>query len=843
MDLGRRSTHHATLALAAALAVAAPSASAQDTGVGVDLHFGTALQPDGIFLRGCAPDGTSWLISERKRTPSGNLYLCPPDIPEPQPLAETEWLYRGTLGLGYLGVNSEQATNWLRYNNWGDGFIGRLWLSLTRPNDGSYLDLQADHVNSDNQYFDVNGGRAGQFRFEAFGRSSVNVTSGAARPIWSGIGSSYLSLRPGLTPGGSTPAEVAAASASAPEQTLKVVRDKYGVSLNYFIDRQLTSYAVATYEKREGARPFGGPFFFAFVFPGSGGVYETPRPIDDNTTNLSAGLRYASTTWNWDIGYNGSLFRNGGSHFNYEVPFAYAALVPGFGNYPTKVGEFAYEPENDYHNLRGNLTRKLPYNGQFTLSASVSTSSQDDDLRPPMNCSGLMGLNVAPFTFECAAWNSTAALSQQSADVRIDSTLVNAKLVMQPTAVVTVQGNLKYFRQKYKGSYTAYNPSTGQYGYIAENGAQGGSVPFEMGVWDATLFPSVVTRIRSLPLDKDIYEAGAAVDWRISPKNTVGAALTLSRTERANREVENQDDALLKLNWTSYAVEDLTLRASYSYLDRKGRDYNYDPYEFTFSTSLPGFVDDGNVAPHTLEALRKFDVGGRREHKATLIATYAMPHSMTLSGTLNGTWNDYDADYGRQGYDTWGGSLQWDWQPSDRTTINAFVGFDRSTIDQSNINELAAFGNEAWIGGDTYIEANRWFVEDEQRNYYAGTQVSHTFGLGRIDLGWNYSSSKGNTNYSFNSPSALAYPALAAMAGTGFSPMLYRVNTYAFTWTIPVNKRTAVRLFNVYETGQLSDWHYLGLDQGLVLDNRVYLDSGPGNYSVNMVGLMLELQL
>ena len=842
MPQRNRNTRANRICVAILTAFAAPMAVGQDSGVGIDLHFGNALHPNGVATS-CDPDGTSWLTADRKRTPSGQLYLCPPDLGLPRPISSGEWFFRGTLGLGGIVINDERNTNWLRFNNWSDGFIGRLDLSLTRPADGSYLDFRVDRINGDNQYIRANGGRAGQYRVEAFARSQVNVTSGRAKSIWDGVGSDYLSLKPGLVPGASTIPQVAAVSAAAPEQVLKVVRDKVGVSLNYYLTRQFTAYAGASHEQREGARPFGGPFFFAFIFPGSGGVYETPRPIDDSTVNFNGGLRYTGRDWNWDVGYSGSFFRNGHSRFNYEVPFAFAPLVPGFGNYPLTLGEFAYEPENDYHNLRGTLTRKFSHNGQFSITASLSTSRQNDELLPPMNCTGQFGLTVAPFNFDCANWNTTAALSRTSSGLRIDSSLVNAKLVMQPTSRLTLQGNLKFHRQDYKGTYFAYNPITGQYGYIAENGAQGSSVPLEMGVWDPVLFPSVVTRVRNLPLDKEIHEANVAADWRLTPKNTLITSLTFTRTERSNREVERQDDMLFKLGWSTRAIDDLTLRLNYAYLDRKGRDYNYDPYEFTFSNDLAGFIDPGDLAPHTVEALRKYDVGGRTQHKMTAIATYALSGNATLSGTVRGDWNEYDAELGRQGYDSWGTSLQWDWQPSERTSANVFLGYDRSSLDIANVNETAAIGTDPLLGGTTYPVSNRWWVDDDQRNYYGGANLSRRLGRGQLDLGWNYSDSRGVTNYRFNSADALAYPALAAAAGGGFAPMLYRVNTFSLSWSIPLGKRVGVRLFDTYETGRISDWHYFGLEDNLVTNNRVYLDSGPGNYSVNMVGMMLEIAL
>ncbi|MEN1971592.1 MtrB/PioB family outer membrane beta-barrel protein [Luteimonas sp. MJ204] len=839
----RRIARHHPLCLALLGTFAFP-AFAQDSGVGVDLQLGNAIDPDGMAQYGCNADGMSWLSAERKRTPSGHLYPCVPDFGQPRELSGG-WLFSGALGIGYIDINDERNTNWLRFNNWSDGLVARLALAYTRPADGSHAGIRGARVNSDNQFIKATWGRAGHYRLEAFARSQPNVTSGAARSIWDGVGSDYLALKPGLTPAGSTHAEVGAVSAAAMPQVLKVVRDKFGMSGSYMFSRQLTAYFGASHEQREGARPFGGAFFFAFIFPGSGGVYETPRPIDDSTFNVNGGLRYAGNEWNFDVGYSGSMFRTGNRRFSYEVPFGFPSLVPGFGNYPLTLGEFAYEPENDYHNLKATATRKLEGNGQFSVTASFSTSRQDDKLLPPMNCASgdQFGLTVPPFAFNCSDWNTTAALSQRSADLSIDSSLVNARLVMRPAERVTVQGNLKFHRQDYKGDYFAYNPLTGQYGYIAENGAQGSSVPLEMGVWDPELFPSVITRIRNLPLDKDILEGSFGVDWRVNDKNTLGAFLSFTRTDRDHREVARQEDTLAKLTWSSRAIDDVTLRANYSYLDRKGRDYNYDPYHFTYSMDLPGFVDDGNIWPHTLAELRKYDVGGRKQHKATLITTLALPRNHTLSGTLRGDWNDYDAEFGRQDYDSLGASLSWDWQPDERTTANVFLGYDRSELGMANINEIAVFGNDPNLGGDSYIDAGRWWVDDDQRNYYAGINFSRQFDRSHLELGWNYADSRGQTGYRFNSPDALAYPAMAAAAGNGFAPMVHRTNTFTLSWAIPISERVGLRLFDTYETGRMADWHYFGLDQSLVTSNRVYLDSGPSDYSVNMVGAMLEVKL
>src|SRR3546814_916550 len=167
-----------------------------------------------------------------------------------------------------------------------------------------------------------------------------------------------------------------------------------------------------------------------------------------------------------------------------------------------------------------------------------------------------------------------------------------------------------------------------------------------------------ISRIRNLPLDRELHQFSAGADWRLDDKNTLGATYTFERTERTHREVATTKDNSIKLNWHSRTLDWLTFRANYTWLKRTGSEYNYDPYEFTFSHSLPGYTGSHNA--HTVSDLRKYDVGSRTQHKIDLMATFTLPHEMTLYASVRGDWNDYDATLGRRAYDTLGGSLQWE---------------------------------------------------------------------------------------------------------------------------------------------------------------------------------------
>ncbi|MFI4969085.1 MAG: MtrB/PioB family outer membrane beta-barrel protein [Lysobacterales bacterium] len=826
-----------------------------DSGVGVDTWRANKLDPSaGASIAGCDDRGTSWLIAGQRRSPSGNLYACPP--PSPQPDEHGDWRYYGVLQLGLLGTSGDDRNAlWNRYVDWDSGLIlGLLDMTFERPDDGSYANLRASRISDDDQYYQAVFGRAGSYKIQAFIRDLPNVLSNNAKSIWNGVGTNALTLPSGLTPGGSTSAEVAAVSAASPERTLKVRREKQGLGFSMYLNPQWTAYANASDEQRSGARAFGGPFFFNYPFPANGGVLETVKPIDDSTINLAGGLRFAGTVWRMDFGYSGSFYRDRYTRFTYQTPFGLSPVVPGAVSAPLTTGQFATEPDNDYHNLKAAFTRKLPWNGELSLTASAGRMSQNDTLIAPIDCQSVFGIGLGgslqlgpqnPFLYNCANWNTTAALSRKSADMRIDTTLLDGRIVLQPTSDLSVRGGLRFNREDYRNVYLAYNPLTGQYGYVSENGAQGSVVPGESGIWDPLTAASAITRVRSLPLDMQTIEATLGADWKLGAHDTLGATYTFNRYEPSNRERSRVDADSIKLTWVDRALDWLTLRANLTYLKQNGDRYNYDPYDFTYSIGLPGFVAPATGVPaHTVDALRKYDVAGRDESKLDLMATIAPRDDMTLSASLRGDYNDYDAVLGRQRYDTLGLTLQWEWQPTPTTNASVYYGYDRSKLRLANVNEINDSGADPTLGGTTYADVGRWSADDRQRNQNAGATLNHSFGRVRLDASWQFIDARGTTSYSFATPAALAYFGDGTtVPGNAFPPMTYRVNALTVGVTIPIVERISLRLFDYYEHGRISDWHYAGFDTSRVFDHRVYTDGGPQSYSANLLGLLVDIRL
>jgi hypothetical protein len=851
-----------------------PALAGADSGVGVDTWRANKLDPTGgMALEPCDPDGTSWLAPMQHRSPSGNLYNCPPEPPLVLPI--DEWQHYGVLEFGYVGTGSERYALWNRYTDWqkNQAVLGSLDLHLERPADGSYAELRGSRVGNDDQYYQAVYGKAGAFKVEAFLRDMPNILSTDARPVWRGTGTSVLTLPAGLTPGESSSAQVAAVSAATPVQTLQVDRKKLGLSFSGYLTPHVTAYFDISHEKRDGARPYGGPFGEDWP-PNIGAILETVKPIDDTTINLNTGVRYSGAIWRADVGYSGSYYRDHHLSYSFQQPFFLPSIAPaGEIAPPVTTGQMSMEPDNNYHNLHATLTRTTPLNGEVSLALSEVLMTQDDSLIPPTNCQGYLGWGTPspgstqlgpqnlgpqnPNLIACNQWNTTAALSQKTANVDMYNTLAQLSLVLRPKNDLSITGGFKYYRQRYENDYVANDPLNGYYGYIAENGGLAhtlglplsfinGAFPPDPGIISANA-AIVNGRARPFQLSLEDYNASAGITWRASERDSLGLLYTFDDSRPTGRERDRVDDHSLKLTWDDKMLAWLTVRANYTYLRQTGSVYNTDVYGYAYAAALPGFAQaypSFVPPPETVAQLRKYDVADRTENKVDLMAILAPRDDLTITASVRADWNAYPTQIGRQRYDTHAEQISVEWLPTPATNASVYVGYDHSTLGIASVAGGPGLTPLCPnLGCAFYALANRWRESDHERNYSAGAALRQHINRATLDLSWNYVYSRGLVNYSAASPSALVYPSEFATMGSGLPANTYRVSSITGGLTFELSKRVSLRVFDNYEIGHIDDWHYAGFSRGLVVGNTLYTDGGPQSYRENLVGLSVAVRL
>ncbi len=837
------------LALSAPLIALADSSDSARLG---DIQYGNALDPRGWtpVLGAPDPNGMSRLHAGSLRTPSGTLY------PAPSLFGEHilgDWHYSGLLEVGYTWLSGHDDALFVhQYNDWNKGLaLGLLWLDAYKPETGDYLEFRGSRAGDDDQFYRARGGRYGSYKVEAFYRDIPHLISSNAYPIWDGVGSGNLTLPAGLSAGDSEPAAVAAASDAAPRRKIKVDRSRTGVSLEGNIARQWIAYASLTNEERNGTRLWGGPMFFNYPFANNGGIMETVRPIDFTTTDVSAGARFVGALWRFNAVYTGSFFRDHQDQLDFQSPFH---LTPVTGSPPVSLvsrGQFSLEPDNDAHNLRLELSRSLPWSGELSLTGAVGTMRQDDNLLAPTTCQGRVGIDLSPgpnFTVDCADWNTSAALSQKSADARIDTLLLDARLSFRPLPELGWHLEIRHYDEDNKTDYLSYNPQTGEYGYISENGSQAAVVPGEIGIFDPRnpLYASYFGQIRAVPYGYSDTSAELGADWRIGARNTLSAAYTYDRNQPDYRERSQVDENRLALAWVSRSIADGTLRVSYDFAVRSGDGYDYFPYADFYSVSVPGFVPSPAALPFTVDAMRKYDLSNRKQNKFRAIFTHPVGDNATASTVLYGRYNDYSARVGRHGDNATGLMLQWDYQPLPSFTFGAYVGGEFGETRMSNVADAeAVVSADPHYGGAKYPYGNSWNETDKERNLNAGLNFARSFGRTRVDGAYSFVYARGQLDYDYATTAALAANQLPfASELSAFPDTHYRVHTVDLGITQAVTNELAMRLFGRYEFGDFDDWHYAGFDRSLSYDHRIYTDRGPGShYDASLIGLMLQLKI
>src|SRR3546814_12251036 len=93
---------------------------------------------------------------------------------------------------------------------------------------------------------------------------------------------------------------------------------------------------------------------------------------------------------------------------------------------------------SDYHHLRASFSRKIAWNGDFSLTATGGRMSQNDYIVAPMNCQGQFGIPGLPGAlYDCDNWNTTHAPSTQPSALGIDPPLVDSSVLLPHTDAVT----------------------------------------------------------------------------------------------------------------------------------------------------------------------------------------------------------------------------------------------------------------------------------------------------------------------------------------------------------------------------------------------------------------------
>jgi hypothetical protein len=466
-----------------------------DSAVGVDTVLGNALNMSGRsnVPRPLLEDGYDTV----RHTPSGQLYGLPYDLTAPPNKTASGWEYKGFVELGVTGGNGNlKSTLFREYKDPRNGLLLNLFqFEADKPDTANFFTAKGGSLGQDDQFYGFSFGRYNDWKVTGFYNSAPHVFSSNFKSVFTNDGRfpspGYQVLVPN-TPTGINPVGATAAQAlwdysrTLPNDEVGLIRKKAGARLDINLSNEIKSYVSLTHEHRIGERPFG------FQDNNTEGV----EPIDYGTTDILAGIRYVDKTTAFNLYASASLFTNKVDVLNVrESNIALTGAVnPGGVAVPTTAGgatgipyqRYVLSPDNEAYNLKAEFSHKIPtfWNAKINAALAYGSNRQDDPIVTgmPQNIPGYMSTdsvaNAAAngIAFNINNWNGVngVSTSRATSGMKLDSNLALLSLSLNPTSELSLKGTYRHYETKNKsGTYYAYNPLTGQWGYGFTEDGQG----------------------------------------------------------------------------------------------------------------------------------------------------------------------------------------------------------------------------------------------------------------------------------------------------------------------------------------------------------------------------------
>lgn len=534
-----------------------------------------------------------------------------------------QWTYSGEASLILAAADGEDdSSKFEEYRDISQPVAGDVSFEAEKDK-RLYLKGSAVNAGRDDPSVDAAAGRYGKYDMDFQYDRLVHRYAYDAKTLYSGIGSSVMTLDDNLQ------SDVQAAPTSADAAILlngafptaaigdpQITRDKYKLGFRLTALAPFNISLAVGHETREGTRPFAGAF-------NNAQMVELFEPIDYETTDLRITGEYNGQSMLLNFAYHYSQFNNAVDTLTFDNPLqaADAALGPS-------TGRIDLAPDNQYHNLSlAGAWRRLPGNSQIAANVSLGWMLQDDEL--------------VPFTSNTAL--AAPALPVNSADAQVNTSLYYLRLTSRPLPYMRVKANLRYYD---------YDNRTGRIDF------SGGYVETDEAV--------VGTAITNLPTSHTKTRAGLDLEFDVGTRTRLGVGYQFERTDRENREVERQDDNTIKTYLGTRALDGVDFRASYERTDRQIGEYNYDVY------LLSG--DDIGELPQ----IRKYDQADMVRDRYGLSATVYPAQAWSLTGAFTYGTDDFkDSLYGLQEDNHYIASLDTGYTFNDRATATLFYTYEK----------------------------------------------------------------------------------------------------------------------------------------------------------------------
>ena len=274
--------------------------------------------------------------------------------------------YRADVDAGVLYVSDDAA----RFGN-GTGLDEKgAYVDLSGTGrylkDGTEVSWYAEDLGTSSRVLNISGGRPGKFELGLDYSELPYRLFDSTSTVFASTGSRVLSLPANWVAAGTT-AGFTALDASLVPVNIEKDRQIIEFGARYLPTSKVKLYADYSRQQRDGVSVMSGSRFTQGAF--------LPRPVDDYTDQINAGVRFSVGSLNLGLAYFGSFYRNDVDSLTWDNPFTTA---PG-----AEQGRLALEPDNDFQQLSlTGIYRTAALNTVFAFSTALGQGEQNGAFLP-----------------------------------------------------------------------------------------------------------------------------------------------------------------------------------------------------------------------------------------------------------------------------------------------------------------------------------------------------------------------------------------------------------------------------------------------------------------------------
>lgn len=498
-------------------------------------------------------------------------------------------------------------------------------------------------------------------------------------------------------------------SAIANPFDLRSRRDTIGINLAYELNESLEAEVGVRSHSRTGNMPMGAAFAFT-------NAAELAVPLDDRTTDVEAGLQWASSRGMFRIGWEGSWYKNKFHDVLWDNPLRLTnynqnrTTVTGFdpNGYNNQngaaLGRLALAPDNTMQVVSALGMAKLTKTTSVNGNVALIWMNQDDTIIPWTT--NPVVANPAVY----AQFPGLAQLPRSTADAQVKASNIGLNLRSRPHRLVNLSARYRY------ASHDNQTPV-----WDATNNVRFDAVPE-----DVPGFETEPYKITNNKLDVD-------ASFSVLPRTSLRVGYGYGKMSKTYLVWRDLTDNTVRASVDTIGTEYLTLRAQVERTWRRGDNFHLE--------ALTG----AGAQP----ASRLFDDAERTRTRGTLMAVFTPLPIVDITGSITAGKDDYD-DPGQQF-----GLLEatnTGWGIGVNVTPNEMVSFG-ADFAREKYGTFQRSRNANPAPDPSWTDPNRnWEMDNDQDTNNLGAYLDLTGAIAKTDIRFGYDYTDSGNVFDYGGP-------------------------------------------------------------------------------------------